>query len=71
MRNDPAALNALNERLLERIQLGGDAFLTGMNIDDAMWLRACIVNYRTSPAHIDALCALVATLGAETVSHAF
>lgn len=62
---DPRALNALNERLLERVQLGGHAFLTGTSIDGCFWLRACIVNYRTRPEHIDALGVLVAELVAQ------
>ena len=58
-------VNAFNERILERVQLGGEAFITGTNIDGVFWMRACIVNYRTTTAHIDALVELISRLGAE------
>jgi len=42
MRHDAAALDATNRGLLDRLQLGGRAFLSGTVIDDTFWLRACI-----------------------------
>ena len=58
-------INAFNERILERVQLGGEAFITGTNIDGIFWMRACIVNYRTTTAHIDALVELILRLARE------
>ena len=60
-------LNELNKRLLQAIQLSGRAFLSGTVIDNKFWLRACIVNYRTSAADIDDLLELVRTTGKEMV----
>lgn len=74
----PAALgeekervNAFNEQILERVQLGGEAFISGTNIDGIFWMRACIVNYRTTTAHIDALVDLIARLGGEASARGF
>ena len=55
-------VNELNERLLERVQLGGVAFLSGTRIDDMFWLRACIVNFRTEEKHLDGLAEHIAEL---------
>jgi glutamate/tyrosine decarboxylase-like PLP-dependent enzyme len=62
-RHDPAALNAVNHALLERLQLGGRAFVSSTVIDDTFWLRACIINYRTKEEDVDMLPPLVAELG--------
>ena len=48
-------LDELNKALLQRIQLGGKAFLSGTVINDKFWLRACIVNPRTLNEDIDLL----------------
>jgi glutamate/tyrosine decarboxylase-like PLP-dependent enzyme len=63
MRHDAAALDATNRGLLDRLQLGGRAFLSGTVIDDTFWLRACIINYRTKEGDVDMLPPLVADLG--------
>ena len=52
---DEAALDALNKSLLERMQLEGKAFLSSTVMDGKFWLRACIVNPRTSAEDILAL----------------
>ncbi|MBC8005928.1 MAG: aspartate aminotransferase family protein [Verrucomicrobia bacterium] len=49
--HDPANesfLNALNEKLLNELQHGGEVFLSNAVIRDKYCLRACIVNFRTS-----------------------
>jgi hypothetical protein len=56
----------MNERLLEQVQLGGAAFLSGTRIDDVFWLRACVVNHRTREEHIDRVAAVVAGLTLES-----
>jgi glutamate/tyrosine decarboxylase-like PLP-dependent enzyme len=58
-----AYLDRINRRLLHDLQRDGDAFLSNAVIDDGYWLRACIVNFRTTPADVDAVPELVATLG--------
>lgn len=55
LRQDESALNGLNKSLLERMQLEGKSFLSSTVMDGKFWLRACIVNPRTSEADILAL----------------
>jgi glutamate/tyrosine decarboxylase-like PLP-dependent enzyme len=45
---DTEALNSLNKALLERVQLGGRVFLSSTMMNGIFWLRACVVNPRTS-----------------------
>lgn len=52
---DESVLNALNKALLERMQLEGKSFLSSTVMDGKFWLRACIVNPRTSLEDILAL----------------
>lgn len=59
------ALNALNAELLARLQRGGEAFVSNAVVDGDFVLRACIVNFRTTLADVEALPALVARLGRE------
>ncbi|MBL8850555.1 MAG: aminotransferase class V-fold PLP-dependent enzyme [Planctomycetaceae bacterium] len=55
LKDDAVALNHVNQQLLETVQLGGTAFLTSTLINGAFWLRACIINHRTTAADIDLL----------------
>jgi aromatic-L-amino-acid decarboxylase len=64
LRGNETALNALNKALVERIQLGGEAFLSSTVMNDRFWLRACVVNFRTQREDIDALVRLVQSAGA-------
>ena len=59
-----AALGDMNRWLLERLQLGGEAFLTSTELRGRYTLRACIVNYRSSRADVDRMLAAVRALGA-------
>lgn len=52
---DPWELDRFNQRLLEAVQLGGKAFVSSTTIAGAFWLRACVINHRTSEADIDVL----------------
>jgi len=58
-------LNDLNRELLTRLQQGGEAYLSNAIVDGKYALRACIVNFRTTPADIEALLPLVLRLGKE------
>lgn len=58
-------LNQLNQELLDRIERSGEAFFSNAVIEDKFALRACIVNFRTALADVEALPALVARLGRE------
>jgi aromatic-L-amino-acid/L-tryptophan decarboxylase len=55
LRGRHAALNTLNSALLERLQLAGRAFLSSTQMSGVFWLRACILNPRTTLADIQAL----------------
>jgi len=68
LRADTARLNNINEALLERLQLDGRMFMSSTVLDDTLWLRACIVNYRTAEQDVDILPGLVAALGAEVAT---
>lgn len=60
-----AYLNTLNQALLERIQGSGELFLSNSVIGGRYLLRACIVNFHTSHADLEALTTIVARLGKE------
>ena len=68
LRGDPSAepyLNRLNERLMAELQLGGRVFPSNAIIDGRFALRACIVNFRTEAADVDALIAQAIETGAQ------
>jgi aromatic-L-amino-acid decarboxylase len=56
-------LNCLNRDLLTLIEKSGDAFLSNAVVNGKFALRACIVNFRTTAADVDALPALISMLG--------
>lgn len=49
------AIDALNRRILEAVQLGGKAFLSGTVLNNRFWLRACIVNPLTTRSDVGAM----------------
>jgi aromatic-L-amino-acid/L-tryptophan decarboxylase len=62
----PAAeerLDRINRELLDRLQKGGEAFVSNAIVDGRYVLRACIVNFNTTAADIDALPDVVARVG--------
>lgn len=46
-------LNRLNERIMQTVQRGGRAYLSNAMLHGKFALRACIINFRTTPADID------------------
>lgn len=56
-------LNWLNERVLDRIQRGGEAFVSNAVVGGRYVLRACIVNFHTQAADVEALPEIVARVG--------
>lgn len=58
-----AYLNQLNERLLNRLQSGGEVFLSNAVIDGRYCLRVCVVNFRTTYADLEALVDIVTREG--------
>jgi len=58
-------LNQLNTELLTRLQNSGEAYISNAVIEGKFLLRACIVNFRTSLADIEALPEIVSRTGRE------
>jgi glutamate/tyrosine decarboxylase-like PLP-dependent enzyme len=52
MESNDRYLNTLNEALLNKLQNGGEVFLSNAMVADKYCLRACIVNFRTSKKDI-------------------
>jgi glutamate/tyrosine decarboxylase-like PLP-dependent enzyme len=67
---DPAIdqrIDAINRELLDRLQRGGELFVSNAVIGGRYALRACIVNFQTTPADIDAIPEIVVRVGREVV----
>jgi glutamate/tyrosine decarboxylase-like PLP-dependent enzyme len=58
-------LDALNARVVERLQLGGELFVSNAVIGGRYLLRACVVNFRTTLEDAEAVPVIVARVGAE------
>jgi aromatic-L-amino-acid/L-tryptophan decarboxylase len=65
---DEQAIARLNRALLERLQLGGEAFLSSTELAGRFVLRACIVNHRSTPADIDHMLDAIRGIGAGLTS---
>ena len=63
---EPAAeehLDALNRRLVDRLQRSGETFLSNAVIGSRYVLRACIVNFHTTESDVEAVPEIVARTG--------
>jgi glutamate/tyrosine decarboxylase-like PLP-dependent enzyme len=60
-----AHLDRLNRELLDTLQRGGEVFVSNAVIRGRYLLRACIVNFHTGPADIEAIPGIVARVGGE------
>ena len=56
-------LDVLNRELLDRLQRGGELFVSNAVIGGRYALRACIVNFHTDLADVEALPEIVARVG--------
>ena len=56
-------LDMLNRQLLERLQRGGDTFVSNAVVAGRYLLRACIVNFHTQLADVEALVDIVVREG--------
>jgi glutamate/tyrosine decarboxylase-like PLP-dependent enzyme len=56
-------LDRLNEELVQRLMSCGELFVSNAVVDGAFWLRACIVNFRTTAADVGAIPEIVARHG--------
>jgi aromatic-L-amino-acid/L-tryptophan decarboxylase len=56
-------LDALNRELLDRLQRGGETFVSNAIVGGRYVLRACIVNFHTARADVEAVPEIVARVG--------
>ena len=56
-------LDALNREILERLQRGGETFISNAVVKGQYVLRACIVNFHTAEADVEAVPDIVARVG--------
>ncbi len=56
-------VNAHTDRLAKALQVDGRVYLASALIDDAVWLRPCFVNFRTTEEDVMALVDVVRELG--------
>jgi len=56
-------LSTLNERIMTDLQLDGRVYISNAVLGDAFVLRACVVNFRTEAADMDAVLDVAAELG--------
>ena len=56
-------LNRLNQALLDRLQRGGDAFVSNAVVAGRYLLRACVVNFHATQTDVEAVPAIVAREG--------
>jgi aromatic-L-amino-acid decarboxylase len=61
-----AYLNTLNETLLNKLQQGGEVFLSNAVVQGKYCLRGCIVNFRTSARDIEEIIAIIVREGRKT-----
>jgi glutamate/tyrosine decarboxylase-like PLP-dependent enzyme len=60
---DDGRLDDLNKRLMEAIQAGGEAFVSGTVLGGSFSLRACIIHYATTEQDLEALVEIVRKTG--------
>ena len=58
-------LAALNQEILNRIQVGGEVYVSNAVVDGRYYLRACIVNFRTTKADVLEVPRVVVRVGRE------
>jgi aromatic-L-amino-acid decarboxylase len=63
LRGDEAALNGLNQAIVDDLQVGGRAFLAGTEIHGQFALRSCALHYALDEGHVQAIVAAVRDAG--------
>jgi glutamate/tyrosine decarboxylase-like PLP-dependent enzyme len=58
-------LDALNRELVDRLQRGGETFVSNAVVAGHYVLRACIVNFHTTQRDVEAVPEIVARIGRE------
>ncbi|MEE9364961.1 MAG: aminotransferase class V-fold PLP-dependent enzyme [Cellulophaga sp.] len=59
-------LNKLNEKIVNKLQIGGEVFLSNAIVNEKYLLRTCIVNFRTSKKDIKEIVEILIRVGRET-----
>jgi glutamate/tyrosine decarboxylase-like PLP-dependent enzyme len=62
-------LNNLNTAILSQLQTGGEVFVSNAVVEGKYVLRACIVNWRTTEAHVRAVPGIIARVGGQLHAH--
>jgi glutamate/tyrosine decarboxylase-like PLP-dependent enzyme len=65
LRGDDTRLNALNKTIMEKVQAGGEAFLSGTVLRGQFALRACVLHYGTTEEDLRALIEIVRRVGSQ------
>ena len=63
MRGDETALDLLNQAIMEDVQVGGRAFLAGVNVRGRFALRSCALHYALDEGHVRAIADAVLDAG--------
>jgi glutamate/tyrosine decarboxylase-like PLP-dependent enzyme len=63
-------LDALNREILDRLQSGGEAFVSPAIVGGRFALRACIVNFHTTVVDVEALTEIVVRVGRDIAAKA-
>ncbi len=63
MRGDETTLDLLNQAIMEDVQVGGRAFLAGVNIRGRFALRSCALHYALDEGHVQAIADAVRDAG--------
>ena len=64
IQDDEQALDALNRRIVDDVQAGGEVFLTGTTLRGRYALRACVLHYDTREDDLETLLTVVRRTGA-------
>ncbi len=66
LENRETYLNTLNEAILNKLQTGGEVFLSNAIVYEKYCLRACVVNFRTSKKDIEKIVEIIIKEGRKT-----
>jgi aromatic-L-amino-acid/L-tryptophan decarboxylase len=67
---DDPQLDALNTNILNRVQRGGQVYISNATVNGRFALRACVVNHRTTQADVEAVVGEVVRVGQAVLSEA-
>jgi aromatic-L-amino-acid decarboxylase len=67
--NADAKLNELNARIMHVVQRGGKAYLSNATIGGKFALRACVTNFRTTPADIEQTLDIIREAARDLTAH--